>query len=138
SADRARDGAHRVHTQAEEPRAGAVPLAARIPRVSSPCLYAVRVADGTHAAVRDRAAHRSHDRGPSRMIGFNMEGRRLLAGAALLLATQLCVAQQSQNDVQSLLLGRNAAGDVPQTRADTLLESRPEAEAQAADREPMT
>src|SRR5690606_11382412 len=126
-----RDGADRIDAQAQESGAGAVALAARIRRVSPPTLHAVRIVDGTHAAVRNRATHSSDDRGPSRMTEYSAKSRWRLAGAALLLVAQWCGAQQPSDDVSSLLLGQDVPGGAGAARsqAEALRSGRQELEA---------
>src|SRR5690606_27463539 len=104
--------------------AGRVACAARIRRISKKGLHAPRVADGTHARLRNRAPRRSHHRGPSRMIEFSARFRRCLAGLALLLVAPWCAAQQSATDVSSLLLGQQGDASTSAVRT-AAAEARP-------------
>src|SRR5690606_28827525 len=133
---RARDGTHRIDAQAEEPGAGGVARAARSRRLPAPPVHAVRAGDGAHAALRDRAARGRHDRGPSRMSGSPMGSRlrRGLAGAALLLAAQWCLAQPATDEFASTLFGQGpAAGTDAGRSAADLLRAREEAMLSPAD-----
>src|SRR5690606_14859346 len=119
-ARRARDSPHRIDSQAQEPRARRIACAARIRRISEKGLYAPRAVDGTHAGLWNRAAGRSHNRGPSRMTEYRTRFRRWFAGAVLLLAGSWTAAQQtSLNDVSSLLTGQQTTAGAASLRART-------------------
>src|SRR5690606_5021874 len=62
-----RERPHRVHAQAEEPRARRISDGARVGAVPAPVVQLVRAADRPVAALRHRAAGRRDDRGPSGM-----------------------------------------------------------------------
>src|SRR5690606_11685053 len=72
------------------------------------------------AGLWNRAAGRSHNRGPSRMTEYRTRFRRWFAGAVLLLAGSWTAAQQtSLNDVSSLLTGQQTTAGAASLRART-------------------